>query len=392
MKKRFVLVLTVTLLTSLACAEKMRVAVLDLQPKNASPELALAVSDYIRVEMVKYDTYELLDRDNMNVILKEQAFQQSGCTSAECAVEIGQLLNCQKMFVGSLSKIGSTFFLTMQRVDVETAKVDYADAVEAKDEDGLVRAAAELSSGMAIGKVEKEKRHKFFTGGKRSWRIELGGTRLSLGEAQLMLGDNDVMAETPISGYGLQLGFRYCPGWRSRFMLGLSIGLNDMSGEAEYIDNNVSHNSKSYKVSYKGLVEDAFSLAGQLHFDLSDRLGLRPQTLRLMGGIGVEILSVQLVTNIVELTLDQFDGGKNESWEHTQLNLVYKTLGLALSVWKIELSLAMRFRDGKELQAFSDSLGEGLQYDPEMVDFPLFSRQLSFSSSRATILALSFLF
>ncbi len=389
MKKILLLILAALMASSYACAEKMRVAVLDLQPKNASPDLALAVSDYIRVEMVKYDTYELLDRDNMNVILKEQAFQQSGCTSAECAVEIGQLLNCQKMFVGSLSKIGSTFFLTMQRVDVETAKVDYADSVEAKNEDGLVRAAAELSSGMAIGKVEKEKRHKFFTGSKRSWRIELGGARPSLGSMELFLDGVDSGEKLVSSGLGAHVGFRYCPEWMSWYTLSGNLGINDMPIETEVLRENVIHNSTSYKVSYRGYVEEVISLEGRLYVDLSDKLGLKPQRVRLMGGFGFMMIGMYVDTIIINPAQIEFN-------ERTQLetreeaNLIFETIGIAASLWKFEFLLAVRFHNG-DLSLFSDSLDEGMAFNPEMADFPLATRELLLPAGRSTLMALSLL-
>jgi hypothetical protein len=45
----------------------------------------------------------------MEKILAESSFQQTGCTSSECAVQIGKILNVKHMIVGSLSKLMDTY-------------------------------------------------------------------------------------------------------------------------------------------------------------------------------------------------------------------------------------------------------------------------------------------
>ena len=43
--------------------------------------------------MIELGSYTVVERANIDKILKEQKFQHSGCTDSEFAVEIGQLLN-----------------------------------------------------------------------------------------------------------------------------------------------------------------------------------------------------------------------------------------------------------------------------------------------------------
>jgi hypothetical protein len=59
----------------------------------------------------------------MDEILKEQGFQQAGCTSDECAVEIGKLLNINRICAGSVGKIGSLYTVTLRMIDVETGQI-----------------------------------------------------------------------------------------------------------------------------------------------------------------------------------------------------------------------------------------------------------------------------
>jgi hypothetical protein len=59
----------------------------------------------------------------MAVILKEQGFQKSGCTSTECAVEIGRLLNVQKIVAGRVGKIGPVYSVSIRLIDVESGEI-----------------------------------------------------------------------------------------------------------------------------------------------------------------------------------------------------------------------------------------------------------------------------
>jgi len=66
----------------------------------------------------------------MDRILAEQAFQQTGCTSSECAVKLGKLLNVHKMVVGEYSVIEKLRFITASLVDVETGRIERTGNVQ----------------------------------------------------------------------------------------------------------------------------------------------------------------------------------------------------------------------------------------------------------------------
>ena len=72
---------------------KPAVAVADLQAKEGiSKELADTISDYFRTQLFNTDKYIMVTRESMELILKEQNFQQSGCTSQECVVQMGTMV------------------------------------------------------------------------------------------------------------------------------------------------------------------------------------------------------------------------------------------------------------------------------------------------------------
>jgi formylglycine-generating enzyme len=60
----------------------------------------------------------------MSEILTEQGVQQTGCTSSECLVEMGKLLNVHQIFAGSVAQFGNLFSVTIRLVDIQTGKIE----------------------------------------------------------------------------------------------------------------------------------------------------------------------------------------------------------------------------------------------------------------------------
>jgi hypothetical protein len=72
-------------------------------------------------------------------ILTEQGFQQSGCTSDECAVEVGALLGVQYMVSGSIGRLGETYTIDAKIVSIETgATTESRNVTYIGKVDGLV--------------------------------------------------------------------------------------------------------------------------------------------------------------------------------------------------------------------------------------------------------------
>lgn len=100
-------------------------AVLDIEiTGQIDKEFTKPISDSIRREILKSGQFEVIDRSNMEKILKEQAFQMTGCTNKDCAVEAGQLLGVGKIVVGTLSKMGKMYYLSLSLVNVASGKTE----------------------------------------------------------------------------------------------------------------------------------------------------------------------------------------------------------------------------------------------------------------------------
>ena len=99
------------------------IAVLDFDVNNVSQSDVRALSDRLREELFKTKEYKVLERGLMEEIMKEQGFQQAGCTSNECIVQVGQLTGVQKMVGGSVSKVGNVYSVSSRIIDVETGEI-----------------------------------------------------------------------------------------------------------------------------------------------------------------------------------------------------------------------------------------------------------------------------
>ena len=117
----FILIFIIT--ASQAQDIKTNIAVIDLDPTSISKNESQFLSDRLRTELFETGKFQVVEREKMNAILDEQGFQQTGCTSVECAIEIGQLLNVSVMVAGSIGKIEEIYSLSIRMIDVQTGAI-----------------------------------------------------------------------------------------------------------------------------------------------------------------------------------------------------------------------------------------------------------------------------
>ena len=102
---------------------KLSIAILKLDGHGISDYEAATLTDRLRSELFKLNGFRVLEREKMDEILKEQGFQQSGCTSSECLVEVGQLVNVNRILGGSIGKVGGTYTVSVRLIDVEKGEI-----------------------------------------------------------------------------------------------------------------------------------------------------------------------------------------------------------------------------------------------------------------------------
>jgi len=120
-------------------SNKSTLAVLDFEGRGINSLEAATLTDRFTSEIGKTESMVLVDRTMVEEILKEQGFQQSGCTTDECAVEVGAMLGVQFMISGAIGKLGDTFTIDAKMVSVESgASVETRNVTYIGKVDGLV--------------------------------------------------------------------------------------------------------------------------------------------------------------------------------------------------------------------------------------------------------------
>lgn len=127
------------------------IAVLELIANGVDKNVVAGLSDRLRIELFNSGKFRVMEREQMQTILHEQAFQQSGCLDQQCAVEVGRLINVSYMVGGSITRINNTFSLSTRIIDVETGKIvrTASQDISGDIQHLLHRSLPELARGLA---------------------------------------------------------------------------------------------------------------------------------------------------------------------------------------------------------------------------------------------------
>jgi TolB-like protein len=125
------------------------VAVAELEANGVPGTDAAVLANMLRGELVQTGAFRVVEKANMDKVLAEQAFQQTGCTSQECAVKLGKVLNVQRMIVGSFGKLLGRYILNVRVVSVESGEVVQAEEARGDTIDQLEASLKALAARLA---------------------------------------------------------------------------------------------------------------------------------------------------------------------------------------------------------------------------------------------------
>jgi PBP1b-binding outer membrane lipoprotein LpoB len=115
---------------------KLAVVGISSGTKNVDAETAGGVKVFIENAFVNVGKVRVVDRQNIDKIVKEYEFQQSDLTDEATAVKIGKLSGADIIVIGSISYVGSKYYLNIKLIAVETGEIigsSIDDAQEADD-------------------------------------------------------------------------------------------------------------------------------------------------------------------------------------------------------------------------------------------------------------------
>jgi hypothetical protein len=136
---------------------KVRVAVASLRAgEGVSEAQAQTIREFVEGDLLGTGKFEVIERSQIDSVLKEQGFQATGCTETECAVEMGKILALKYMVLGSLSKLEGQYFLNAKIVDVESAKLVNVKRAQSPTLTGFNEVSKTLAQELASGKSGAE--------------------------------------------------------------------------------------------------------------------------------------------------------------------------------------------------------------------------------------------
>jgi len=117
--------------------EAVTIAVLPYQTSKKLEQMRAgrAVSEILTHYFARDRNYIVVERHELEKILKEQWLGLTGVTDDNNVIKVGKLLNAQLLIVGSILKVGKSYHINSRMVNVETGKVVATDLVSvASDE------------------------------------------------------------------------------------------------------------------------------------------------------------------------------------------------------------------------------------------------------------------
>lgn len=159
--KRALTVALATALAALAWAQP-KVAVLDAAiPKNMDPSVIVPVTDKITEALVGSGRFTVLDRDNIDSVLKEREFQLSDMVSDQDAATAGKYLGADFVVVVKVQRLSDTYYVSGKMIAVQSGVISKQSSAHAPGDiatliDLSEQVGSALSGNTALGQGPKE--------------------------------------------------------------------------------------------------------------------------------------------------------------------------------------------------------------------------------------------
>ena len=131
MKQKYTSILIIIILfitaPALTAQERITVAVLDFTTSNLPEVYASSIRDRIEVSLYKAKNIDLLERNRIQLAMKEHNIKETECKDAQCMTQLGKLLSATYVVAGNITCI-DTCTITIRVIDVQSGRIVYADS------------------------------------------------------------------------------------------------------------------------------------------------------------------------------------------------------------------------------------------------------------------------
>jgi hypothetical protein len=122
--KRTGIALLMAAMAAVAAWSQPKVAVLDaIIPQNMDPSVIIPTTEKIIERLVVSGRFTVLDRSNIESVLKEREFQVSGMVSDQDVVTAGKYLGADFVVVAKVQKVSETYFISAKMIAIKTGVI-----------------------------------------------------------------------------------------------------------------------------------------------------------------------------------------------------------------------------------------------------------------------------
>ncbi|MFA5781161.1 MAG: hypothetical protein WC868_02710 [Bacteroidales bacterium] len=113
------------------------------------------MGNLLRSEVEKLDSFSVIDRFDMNYLIKQKNLN-ADCNSKLCLIEVGKIVNAEKMFSGSVEKIGEKIIITLRLIDVKAGTIEKTQVNEFLNLPAEIKSMLNIAVSEMFGKKTNE--------------------------------------------------------------------------------------------------------------------------------------------------------------------------------------------------------------------------------------------
>lgn len=108
---------------------KQKIAIVSIDTKDLMLDKE-SIRNIVSLELEKTNVYEVLDKYDVNDLVKKNGIDVEGCYGKTCLVQLGKLLKADKMITGSMERFGDKLIVILRMLDVSSGNFEKADVTE----------------------------------------------------------------------------------------------------------------------------------------------------------------------------------------------------------------------------------------------------------------------
>lgn len=127
--RMFIIALVMCSLQTFAAAKRPTITVLNIDTKGIQLD-AQQMGNLVRIELEKLDTFDVTDRYDVAYLVEKNKLNIANCYGKMCLLEIGNIIQTDLMYTGSVELYGQTIIATFRLINVKGGTVERSIVME----------------------------------------------------------------------------------------------------------------------------------------------------------------------------------------------------------------------------------------------------------------------